>query len=55
MILKDVADRTGLDISTISRVVNSKYVQTEFGTFKLKYFFQNLCLQKVVKMFLLEK
>jgi RNA polymerase sigma-54 factor len=39
MILKDVADRTGLDISTISRVVNSKYVQTEFGTFKLKYFF----------------
>ncbi len=39
MILKDVADRTGLDISTISRVVNSKYVQTEFGTFRLKYFF----------------
>lgn len=39
MILKDVANRTGLDISTISRVVNSKYVQTEFGTFKLKYFF----------------
>ncbi|HNB81023.1 MAG TPA: RNA polymerase sigma-54 factor, partial [Chitinophagaceae bacterium] len=39
MILKDVADRTGLDISTISRVVNSKFVQTEFGTFKLKYFF----------------
>jgi RNA polymerase sigma-54 factor len=39
MILKDIADRTGLDISTISRVVNSKFVQTEFGTFKLKYFF----------------
>ncbi|MBK7691463.1 MAG: RNA polymerase factor sigma-54 [Bacteroidetes bacterium] len=39
MILKDISDRTGLDISTISRVVNSKYVQTEFGTFKLKYFF----------------
>lgn len=39
MILKDVSDRTGLDISTISRVVNSKYVQTEFGTYKLKYFF----------------
>ena len=39
MILKDVADRTGLDISTISRVVNSKYVQTEFGTIPLKYFF----------------
>ncbi len=39
MILKDISDRTGLDISTISRVVNSKYVQTEFGTIKLKYFF----------------
>jgi RNA polymerase sigma-54 factor len=39
MILKDIANRTGLDISTISRVANSKYVQTEFGTFKLKYFF----------------
>jgi RNA polymerase sigma-54 factor len=39
MILKDVADRTGLDISTISRVANSKYVQTEFGTFRLKFFF----------------
>ncbi|MGI9191863.1 MAG: RNA polymerase factor sigma-54 [Chitinophagaceae bacterium] len=39
MILKDVADATGLDISTISRVVNSKYVQTEYGLFKLKFFF----------------
>lgn len=39
MILKDISDRTGLDISTVSRVVNSKYVQTEFGTFILKYFF----------------
>lgn len=39
MILKDIADKTGLDISTISRVVNSKYVQTEFGTISLKYFF----------------
>lgn len=39
MILKDIADRTGLDISTISRVANSKYVQTEFGIYKLKYFF----------------
>lgn len=39
MILKDISDRTGLDISTISRVVNSKYVQTEYGTYKLKYFF----------------
>ncbi len=39
MILKDIADRTGLDISTISRVANSKYVQTEYGIYKLKYFF----------------
>jgi RNA polymerase sigma-54 factor len=39
MILKDIADRINLDISTISRVVNSKYVQTPFGTFKLKTFF----------------
>ncbi len=39
MILKDVAERIGLDISTISRVVNGKYVQTHFGVFELKYFF----------------
>ena len=39
MILKDIADATGLDISTISRVANSKYVQTEFGTKRLKDFF----------------
>jgi RNA polymerase sigma-54 factor len=39
MILKDIAEKTNLDISTISRVANSKYVQTEFGTFPLKYFF----------------
>ncbi len=39
MILKDIADRTGFDISTISRVSNSKYVQTEFGIFSLKHFF----------------
>jgi len=39
MILKDVADLTGLDISTVSRVANSKYVQTEFGTKRLKDFF----------------
>lgn len=39
MILKDVADRVGLDISTISRVASSKYVQTEYGTFLLKRFF----------------
>lgn len=39
MILKDIADKTGLDISTVSRVANSKYVVTEFGTYPLKYFF----------------
>ena len=39
MILKDIADRIHMDISTVSRVANSKYVQTEFGTFKLKSFF----------------
>lgn len=39
MILKDIAEQTGLDISTVSRVANSKYVQTEFGTYALKYFF----------------
>ena len=39
MILKDIADKTGLDISTISRVASSKYVQTEYGTFLLKFFF----------------
>lgn len=39
MILKDIAEETNMDISTISRVANSKYVVTEFGTFPLKYFF----------------
>lgn len=39
MILKDIADLVNLDISTISRVANSKYVQTPFGTFLLKSFF----------------
>ena len=39
MILKDIADITGLDISTISRVANSKYIQTPFGIYPLKYFF----------------
>jgi RNA polymerase sigma-54 factor len=39
MILKDIADITGLDISTISRVSNSKYIQTHFGIYPLKYFF----------------
>ena len=39
MILKDISEKVGLDISTISRVANSKYVQTAFGTFPLKSFF----------------
>lgn len=39
MILKDIAEKTDLDISTISRVSNSKYIQTHFGIFPLKYFF----------------
>ena len=39
MILKDIAEATGLDISTISRVANSKYIQTTFGIFPIRYFF----------------
>jgi RNA polymerase sigma-54 factor len=39
MILKDIAIRINMDISTVSRVANSKSVQTEFGLFPLKYFF----------------
>ena len=39
MILKDIADRVNMDISTISRMANSKYIQTPYGTYLLKYFF----------------
>ncbi|GAB4375994.1 MAG: RNA polymerase factor sigma-54 [Calditrichia bacterium] len=39
MIMKDVANVIGMDISTVSRVVNGKYVQTDYGVFELKYFF----------------
>ncbi len=39
LIYKDVAEATGLDISTVCRIVNGKYVQTEFGTYELKFFF----------------
>jgi len=39
MVLKNIAEKAGLDVSTVSRVVNSKYVQTHFGIFLLKYFF----------------
>ncbi len=41
MILKDVAEKTGLDLSTISRVSNSKYVQTRWGVFPLKFFYSD--------------
>ena len=41
MILKDVAEKAKLDVSTVSRVSNSKYVQTNFGIFPLRYFFSN--------------
>ncbi len=39
LIYKDIAEETGLDISTVCRIVNGKYVQTEFGTYELKFFF----------------
>jgi RNA polymerase sigma-54 factor len=39
MILKDIAEIPGLEISTVNRVANSKFVQTEIGTYRLKYFF----------------
>ncbi|MBP5398004.1 MAG: RNA polymerase factor sigma-54 [Bacteroidales bacterium] len=39
MVLKDIAEKTGFDISTISRVANSKYIETPFGVFSLKSFF----------------
>lgn len=41
MILKDISERTGLDLSTISRVSNSKYAQTRWGTFPLRFFFSD--------------
>jgi len=39
MILKDIAEEIGMDISTVSRVTNGKYVQTDYGVFELKHFF----------------
>ena len=44
MVLKDIADITGYDISTISRVSSSKYAQTEFGIFPVKFFFSETML-----------
>lgn len=46
MVLKDIADRTGYDVSTISRVCSNKYVDTQFGIFPLKYFFSEAILKK---------
>lgn len=46
MVLKNIAEKTGLDISTISRVVNCKYIQTQFGIFSLKYFFSEGLVNK---------
>ena len=46
MILKDVAELTGLDLSTISRVSNSKYAQTRWGTFPLRFFFSDSYVTK---------
>lgn len=46
MILKDIADITNLDISTVSRVSNSKYVQTHFGVFPIKHFFSESMLKQ---------
>lgn len=51
MILKDIADLVGLDISTVSRVANSKYVETPYGTFLLKTFFPNPFQRIVVKKY----
>jgi RNA polymerase sigma-54 factor len=39
LIYKDIAEDTGLDISTVCRIVNGKYVQTRYGTYELKYYF----------------
>lgn len=46
MILKDIAEKTGLDISTISRVSNMKYAQTRWGTFPLRFFFTDAYVTK---------
>jgi len=62
MILKDISDLTGYDVSTISRVSNSKYIQTEFGIFPVKYFFSEAMTNdsgeeistREIKQFLLE-
>lgn len=46
MLLRDIAEKTGLDISTVSRVSNSKYAQTRWGTFPLRFFFNERYVTK---------
>ena len=46
MKLKDIAEKTGIDLSTVSRVSNSKYVQTRWGTFPLRFFFSDVYVTK---------
>lgn len=46
MVLKDIAEKTGLDITTISRVSNQKYAQTRWGTFRLRFFFTDKYITK---------
>ena len=55
MILKDIASMVDMDISTISRVANSKHVVTPYGTFLLKYFFSESLATKSGKRFLQER
>lgn len=50
MILKDIAEMIDMDISTVSRVANSKSIQTDFGIFPLKYFLVKAFQLRVVRM-----
>ena len=51
MILKDIADKIEMDISTVSRVANSKYIDTPYGVKLLKSFFQRELKKMMVRMF----
>ena len=53
MKLMDISEKIDLDISTISRVTNSKYIETPYGTFLLKEFSQMLIAKKMVPLFLI--
>ena len=50
LILKEIADELGIHESTVSRAVNGKYLETEFGVFELKSFFGQKCPPKVERM-----